>query len=282
MKEMKKSVLFLCAVAVMCFFTACNGGNKAQESAAETEEVSSYTLLDLPTIELDGFQADAEGWISIFDGTSFNGWRGYNREDMPAAWTIEDNSIKIQGSGNGEAGAKDGGDIIFAHKFKNFELEMEWKVGKGSNSGIFYLAQEVDGEPIYISAPECQVLDNENHPDAKLGVDGNRKSSSLYDMIPADPQNSKPFGEWNKVKIVCFKGTVIHYQNDEQVLEYHLWTKAWENLLMESKFKQGSKDFPVAYELLSNCGGPNKEGFIGLQDHGDDVWFRNIKVKVLD
>lgn len=281
MKEMKKSVLFLCAVAVMCFFTACNGGNKAQESAVETE-VSSYTLLDLPTIELDGFQADAEGWISIFDGTSFNGWRGYNREDMPAAWTIEDNSIKIQGSGNGEAGAKDGGDIIFAHKFKNFELEMEWKVGKGSNSGIFYLAQEVDGEPIYISAPECQVLDNENHPDAKLGVDGNRKSSSLYDMIPADPQNSKPFGEWNKVKIVCFKGTVIHYQNDEQVLEYHLWTKAWENLLMESKFKQGSKDFPVAYELLSNCGGPNKEGFIGLQDHGDDVWFRNIKVKVLD
>ncbi|OAV74653.1 hypothetical protein Barb7_01816 [Bacteroidales bacterium Barb7] len=278
---MKKSVLFLCAVAVMCFFTACNGGNKAQESAVETE-VSSYTLLDLPTIELDGFQADAEGWISIFDGTSFNGWRGYNREDMPAAWTIEDNSIKIQGSGNGEAGAKDGGDIIFAHKFKNFELEMEWKVGKGSNSGIFYLAQEVDGEPIYISAPECQVLDNENHPDAKLGVDGNRKSSSLYDMIPADPQNSKPFGEWNKVKIVCFKGTVIHYQNDEQVLEYHLWTKAWENLLMESKFKQGSKDFPVAYELLSNCGGPNKEGFIGLQDHGDDVWFRNIKVKVLD
>ncbi|OAV71219.1 hypothetical protein Barb4_00800 [Bacteroidales bacterium Barb4] len=282
MKEMKKSVLFLCAVAVMCFFTACNGGNKTQESAVETEEVSSYTLLDLPTIELDGFQADAEGWISIFDGTSFNGWRGYNREDMPAAWTIEDNSIKIQGSGNGEAGAKDGGDIIFAHKFKNFELEMEWKVGKGSNSGIFYLAQEVDGEPIYISAPECQVLDNENHPDAKLGVDGNRKSSSLYDMIPADPQNSKPFGEWNKVKIVCFKGTVIHYQNDEQVLEYHLWTKAWENLLMESKFKQGSKDFPVAYELLSNCGGPNKEGFIGLQDHGDDVWFRNIKVKVLD
>lgn len=266
----------------MCFFTACNGGNKAQESAVETEEVSSYTLLDLPTIELDGFQADAEGWISIFDGTSFNGWRGYNREDMPAAWTIEDNSIKIQGSGNGEAGAKDGGDIIFAHKFKNFELEMEWKVGKGSNSGIFYLTQEVDGEPIYISAPECQVLDNENHPDAKLGVDGNRKSSSLYDMIPADPQNSKPFGEWNKVKIVCFKGTVIHYQNDEQVLEYHLWTKAWENLLMESKFKQGSKDFPVAYELLSNCGGPNKEGFIGLQDHGDDVWFRNIKVKVLD
>ena len=116
--------------------------------------------------------------------------------------------------------------IYDCQKFKNFELELEWKVAKGSNSGIFILAQEVkkeDGtyEPIYISSPECQVLDNENHPDARLGKDGNRMSSSLYDMIPAKPQNSKPHGEWNKVKILCYKGTVVHYQNDEPVVEYH-------------------------------------------------------------
>ena len=109
---------------------------------------------------------------------------------------------------------------------------------KGSNSGILYLAQEVtskdkDGndvlEPIYISAPEYQILDNANHPDAKLGKDNNRQSASLYDMIPAVPQNSKPFGEWNKAKIMVYKGTVVHGQNDENVLEYHLWEILNEN-----------------------------------------------------
>ena len=189
----------------------------------------------------------------------------------------------------GEAQDGDGGDLIFAHKFKNFELEMEWKVSKGGNSGIFYLAQEVtskdkDGndvlEPIYISAPEYQVLDNDNHPDAKLGKDNNRQSASLYDMIPAVPQNAKPFGEWNKAKIMVYKGTVVHGQNDENVLEYHLWTKQWTDLLQASKFSQDK--WPLAFELLNNCGGENHEGFIGMQDHGDDVWFRNIRVKVLD
>ena len=109
-------------------------------------------------------------------------------------------------------------------------------------------------------------------PDAKLGKDGNRKSSSLYDMIPAKPQNAKPFGEWNKGKIMCYKGTVVHYLNsDEPVVEYHLWTPQWKEMLDNSKF---SKDkWPLAYELLLNCGGANKEGFIGFQDHGDDVWF---------
>ena len=140
--------------------------------------------------------------------------------------------------------------------------------------------QEVEGQPSYISAPEYQVLDNANHPDAKLGKDGNRQSASLYDMIPAKPQNSKPFGEWNKGKIMCYKGTVVHYQNDEPVVEYHLWTQQWKEMLDNSKF---SKDkWPLAYELLLNCGGENKEGFIGFQDHGDDVWYRNITIKELD
>ena len=141
--------------------------------------------------------------------------------------------MKFKGSGGGEAQTGEGGDIIYAaQKFKNFELELEWKVSKGGNSGIFYLAQEVKNdkggwEPIYVSAPECQVLDNERHPDAKLGIDGNRQSSSLYDMIPAKPQNSKPAGEWNKVKIMVYKGTVVHFQNDVPVVEYHLWTPQW-------------------------------------------------------
>lgn len=291
---MKKSVLLASAALMMCYFTSCGGGKKTEEAVATAESteaaVPEYKIVtDLPTADLTAFPKDKDGRYIVFDGKTFNGWRGYNRTDVPGAWTIEDGCIKINGSGAGEAGASNGGDIILMSKVKNFELEMEWKVGKGSNSGIFYLAQEVtstdkDGnvvkEPIYISSPECQVLDNENHPDAKLGKDGNRKSSSLYDMIPAKPQNAKPFGEWNKVKIMCYKGTVVHYQNDEPVVEYHLWTPQWKDMLDNSKF---SKDkWPLAYELLLNCGGANKEGFIGLQDHGDDVWFRNITVKVLD
>ena len=126
------------------------------------------------------------------------------------------------------------------------------------------------------------ILNRVDNKDGKCdpGKDNNRQSASLYDMIPAVPQNSKPFGEWNKAKIMVYKGTVVHGQNDENVLEYHLWTKQWTDMLQASKFSEDK--WPLAFELLNNCGGENHEGFIGLQDHGDDVWFRNIRVKVLD
>ena len=224
---------------------------------------------------------DAKGFITLFDGKTFAGWRGYGKTYVPSKWVIEDGCIKLDSQKKGE-----GGDIIFAHEFGNFELEMEWKISKGGNSGIFYLGKEetnADGglEPIYISCPECQVLDNENHPDAKLGVDGNRKSTSLYDMIPAKPQNAKPFGEWNTAKITVFKGSVWHYQNGEEVLEYHLWTPKWKEMLDNSKFRADG-EFPAAYGLLLNMGGENHEGYIGFQDHGDDVWYRNVRIKVRD
>ncbi|MBQ5727180.1 MAG: DUF1080 domain-containing protein [Alistipes sp.] len=232
-----------------------------------------------------GGQEEDPNTIVLFDGTSTEGWRGYGKDHMPARWVVEDGCLKFNGSGGGEAQTGEGGDIIFDQKFKNFELTFEWKISKGGNSGVFYLAQEIqkeDGtyEPIYISAPEYQILDNENHIDAGLGVDGNRKSASLYDMIPAKPQNSKGWGEWNTSKIVCYKGTVVHYQNDVPVLEYHLWTPQWTEMLQKSKFSEAA--WPVAFALLNNCGGENHEGYIGFQDHGDDVWYRNIKVKVLE
>lgn len=281
---MKKLFLFASAAAMTFYFSAC-GGSKKQETVVEEEvvveaEVPEYTLMDLPTVNLADFQKDADGWITIFNGKDFTGWRGYNKTVVPAKWTVDGGAIKFNGTGGGEAQDGEGGDLLFANKLKNFEFEFEWKVAKGSNSGVFILVQEVEGEQAYISAPEYQVLDNANHPDAKLGKDGNRMSASLYDMIPAKPQNSKPFGEWNKGKILCYKGTVVYYQNDEAVVEYHLWTNQWKELLDNSKF---SKDkWPLAYELLMNCGGPNREGFIALQDHGDDVWYRNLKVKILD
>ena len=211
-----------------------------------------------------------EGWILLFDGESTEHWRGYGKEDFPKGWIIEDGAIKCNGSGRGEAGAKDGGDIVSKKQYQNFELTLEWKISEGGNSGIFILAQEVEGEPIYMSSPEMQVLDNDKHPDAKLGKDGNRKAGSLYDLIPAIPQNAKPVGQWNKVVITVYKGTVIHNQNGKNVVEYHLWTDEWKEMVKESKFK----DWP-------NFLDPASKGYIGLQDHGDDVWYKNIKIKEL-
>ena len=210
-----------------------------------------------------------EEWVVLFDGTSTDGWRNYAKETFPeAGWVIENGTLKCIGSGAGEAGGK-GGDIIYNRKFKDFHLKLEWKISEGGNSGIFYLAQELPGEPIWKSAPEMQVLDNEKHPDAKRGKDGNRQAGSLYDLIPAVPQNAKPAGEWNVAEVMIYQGTVVHKMNGEVVLEYHLGTTEWDNMVANSKFKT----FPEF--------GKYREGFIGLQDHGNDVWFKNIMIKEL-
>ena len=207
------------------------------------------------------------GWVLLFDGKTTNGWRGYNLPAFPEkGWVVEDGMLHVIGSSRGEAGG--GGDLLYDKKFRNFEISLEWKVSEGGNSGIFYLAQEIPGEPVWKSAPEMQILDNERHPDAKLGVDGNRAAGSLYDLIPGDMKAVKPAGEWNKVSILVYKGTVVHSVNGKQVLEYHLWTEDWKKMVLNSKFKD--------YEWFLNTA---EEGYIVLQDHGDDVWFRNIKIK---
>ncbi len=237
--------------------TAC--GPRPQQEEQEEE---------LPINTLSQQEID-EGFFLLFDGETFDGWRGYNREAFPeAGWVIEDGVLKVLGAGTGEAGGQ-GGDIIYDQKFLDFHLKMEWKVSPAGNSGIFYLAQEVEGEPIWKSAPEMQVLCNEGHVDAMLGEDGNRMAGSLYDLVPAKPQNAHPTGEWNQVEVIVFKGTVIHRMNGENVVEYHLGTPDWERKVAGSKFAE----FPWF--------GKYEPGYIGLQDHGDDVWFRNIRLKEL-
>ena len=209
-----------------------------------------------------------EGWELLFDGETTEGWRGNNRTDFPSGWEIVDGTLHCKASGKGEAGAHDGGDILYDKKFTNFRLKLEWKIAPGGNSGIFYLGKEVEGWPIYKTAPEMQVLDNEKHPDARAGKNGNRMAGSLYDLIPANPQNTKPAGEWNSVEIEVYNGSVWHRQNGENVLEYHLWTDDWNELVAKSKFPGLNPDWANV----------PKSGVIALQDHGDDVWFRNIKI----
>jgi len=292
-----KKVLFIAASVLAIMAVASCGPNHGKKKAKQAEEAAAaeapagpeFTVVNAPCVDLSAYPVDAEGYSVIFDGSSFNGWRGYGKDYVPGKWDIQDGCLHFNGTGGGEAQTAEGGDIIFACNFKNFELCFEWKVSKGGNSGVFYLAKEVTTkdengndryEPIYISAPEYQILDNANHPDAKLGVDGNRQSSSLYDMIPAKPQNQNPAEEWNTGKIMVYKGTVVHGQNDANVVEYHLWTQQWTDLLQASKFSE--EKWPLAFALLNNCGGDNHEGYIGFQDHGDDVWYRNIRIKVLD
>lgn len=257
------SILLTLALSIALF--ACN--NQTEQKQEVTEEVVVTQTIQKPnTLSAEEI---SDGWVLMFNGQTTDGWRSHNGESFPEnGWVIEDGTLKVLGSGRGEAGG--GGDILFDKKFENFELSLEWKVSEGGNSGIFYLAQEIPGDPVWKSAPEMQILDNDKHPDAKLGVDGNRAAGSLYDLIPGNFEAVNPAGEWNKASVLVYKGTVVHNMNGENVVEYHLWTDDWINMVGNSKFKD--------YEHFMN---PASDGYIVLQDHGDDVWFRNIKIKEL-
>ncbi len=254
-----KILIILGVVAAM---VSCKSTQNISKSGAKAEVAAINEL---------SASEKADGWVLLFDGKTSEGWRGVNKDYFPSGWAIVDGTLHCKGSGKGEAGAHDGGDVLYDKEFSNFILKLEWKISEGGNSGIFYLGQEVEGWPIWKTAPEMQVLDNAKHPDSFLGKDGNRKAGSLYDLIPAKPQNAKPAGEWNSVEIVVYKGTVVHKMNGEIVLEYHLWTDDWDKLVSGSKFPGLNPDWHKVAE----------KGYVAVQDHGDDVWYRNIKIKEL-
>jgi len=209
------------------------------------------------------------GWVLLFNGQNFDGWRKCNGTAMPANWKLEDNAMNVFIGEGKKPGQGADGDIVFSgKKFKNFELSIDWKVSKMANSGIFYNVREVPGKPVYYAAPEVQVLDNVDATDNKID---SHLAGSLYDMLPADPKTVKPVGSWNTIVIKVKDGKVTHTQNGVEVCSYTLWTPEWDKLVNNSKFKS----FPGFTEGIS------KEGFIGLQDHGYPVWFRNIKIREL-
>ena len=210
-----------------------------------------------------------QGWALLFNGQNFHGWRQCNGTAMPANWVIEDQAMKVFTGAGRKPGQGAGGDILYGvKKFRDFELSVDWKTEKAGNSGIFFNVREVPDQPIYYAAPEVQVLDN---VDATDNVVASHLAGSLYDMLPAAPNSVKPVGEWNTMVIRVKDGKVTHTQNGAKVVEYTLWTPEWDAMVQNSKFKT----FPGFLEGIA------KEGYIGLQDHGYAIWFRNIKIREL-
>ena len=258
------SVLLALLMVSSAVFISCKSKTRSSDTTGDSAvEAAAPNQLTQTEIE--------DGWVLLFDGETTKGWRGYNKEAFPdSGWTIEDGTLKCIYSGTGEAGA--GGDILYDKKFRNFHLKLEWMIEEGGNSGIFYLGQEIPDKKIWYTAPEMQILDNfSNHPDNFAGKDGNRQAGSVYDLIPPNPQNAKGAMEWNSVEIIAYDGSVFHKMNGETVLEYHLWTDEWNELIENSKYPDFNPEF-------ANVA---REGYICLQDHGHDAWFRNIKIKEL-
>jgi hypothetical protein len=209
------------------------------------------------------------GWELLFNGKNFEGWRQCNGTAMPANWIIEEDAMKVFTGEGKRPGQGANGDILYqVKKFRNFELSIDWKAGEMGNSGIFFNVREVPGKPIYYAAPEIQVLDNEKASDNKIDT---HLAGSLYDMIAADPKTVNPAGSWNQMVIKVKDGKVTHTMNGVLVVSYTLWTPEWDALVAKSKFKS----FPGFTEGIS------KEGYIGLQDHGYPIWFRNVKIREL-
>lgn len=236
----------------------------------ETDSEKVETVEEVKPNSLTQAEKDA-GWALLFDGLTSEGWRGYKKDTFPSGWQVIDGTIQCNASGKA-GGALEGGDILFDKEFQNFTLSLEWKISKGGNSGIFYLGQE-ELDYIWKTAPEMQVLDNENFDADGKGKKASdvHQAGSLYDLIAASPQNSNPFGEWNTIEITVNNGAVTHKQNGKTVVEYQLWTPEWEAMIVGSKFPELNPDWAKV----------DTKGFIGLQDHGDDVWYRNIKIKEL-
>lgn len=227
------------------------------------------TVKETPQSELEAMNVEkvqpVSEWISLFDGTNFDNWRGYLTDEMYQEWTIEDGAMVFTPSGQG------GKNIITKETFTDFEMSLEWKISEGGNSGIFWgVYEDPKYKEAYQTGPEIQVLDNERHPDA-LANPKYHQAGALYDLVQPMHDVCKPAGEWNlcvlKVNHKTNEGSVT--LNGTVIVTFPVHGEAWDVLVAKSKFK-GWEGF-----------GKHHTGHIGLQDHGDKVSFRNIKIKKL-
>lgn len=253
--KMNGTILEMSFAILLCviLMSACNqkdhGGNDAQENQANGDNALT--------------QAEkAEGWQLLFDGKSMENFRVFRKDDVTPAWQIDNGAITLVSKG--------GGDLITKEQYKNFEFSVDWKISEGGNSGIMYhVSEDTAFSSTYSSGPEMQVLDDEKHPDAKKGVNGNRKAGALYDLIPVSKPAVKPAGQWNTAKLLVKDGHVEHWLNGKKVVEYEIGSPEWDSLIAKSKFAP-MKGF-----------GREEQGHIALQDHGDQVWYKNIKIREL-
>jgi hypothetical protein len=198
----------------------------------------------------------AAGWRSLFDGRSTAGWRGYRRDAMPAGWEAIDGALTRVGPA---------GDIVTVDQYGDCELSLEWRVEVGGNSGIFYRVTEDDEYP-WQSGPEMQVLDDANHPDGRSPL---TSAGALYGIYPAQSGIVRPAGAWNTARIVMHGGHVEHWLNGVKLVEAELGSPDWKARVGRSKFAAMPRF------------GRNESGHLGLQDHGDRVAFREIKIRLL-
>lgn len=215
-------------------------------------------------------QEIAAGWQLLFDGQSLKGWHNYGKTTVGPAWIIDEGAIHLQTKpkGEGEWQQRDGGDILTAEEYQDFELELDWKIGRCGNSGIIYnIVEDASKYPyVWHTGPEMQVLDNSCHPDARVPK---HRAGDLYDLIPCRYETVKTAGEWNHVRLVSKGGKVEHWLNYRKLVEYDMNSPEWPRLIAGSKFKD-MPDF-----------GKARKGRISLQDHGDLVWYKNIKIRKL-
>lgn len=256
-----KKMLILALITVT--FVACKK-EKTADSVTSTQTVHNDSLV-LNSLSVAEKSA---GWELLFDGKSIKGWHKYGTDSIGKAWVVNDNSIHLKVSNKKDWQTANGGDIISAKEYANFHLKLDWKISKDGNSGIIFYVHEDPKKYKFpwMTGPEMQVLDNIGHPDSKIIK---HRAGDLYDLITSK-ETVKPAQEWNHAEIIANNGNLQFFLNGVKVVETTMWDHAWKKMIAGSKF----------YEYPGF--GTYKSGKICLQDHGNNVWFRNIKIKELN
>lgn len=265
MKNFAKILLFVLLTSLL----ACGGNpSKQEQKSSDSTRTIEAVSTESASIGLTD-QEKQEGWQLLFDGKNMDKWRGAYLDSMPTkGWTIENEELVVLPSTGAES--NNGGDIITKEQYSDFELVLEAKLTDSANSGIKYFV--VDRKPRPKGSAiglEFQLLDDEKHPDAKMGKNGNRTIASLYDLITAQGKKANPIGEWNVARIISKSKHVEHWLNGTKVVEYERGSPEFKKLVAGSKYK--------TFEGF----GESEKGHILLQDHGNKVFFKNIKIRNL-